>query len=81
MTKKAVEVAKRARELVEALRDEGFSEDDIALGLTIATQIAPITKALEDSPKARRILDRVMPLVREGVGLAREISAMTRKGR
>ena len=49
--------------------------------VTIATQIAPITKALEDSPKARRILDRVMPLVREGVGLAREISAMTRKGR
>ena len=68
-----VEVAKRARELVEQLRKEGFDERAILMGLAIAAQAAPVTKAIDDNPHIGRIAKRLMPLLKEGVDLVGEI--------
>jgi hypothetical protein len=76
--RRSVEVAKRARELVDDLRKEGIDEQSILLGFAIALQVAPITKAVEDNPHIGSIAKRLAPLFKEGLDLAREIREIAR---
>ena len=73
MTRKTAEVTRKARELIEGLRKSGYSERDIVLGLTIAVQAAPVTRALAENPRIKKILEHVGPAIREGIEAIKEL--------
>ena len=77
--KRTVEVAKEARELVETFRAKGYSEQEIMMGFSIAIQVAPISKAIEENPKAKRIMASASNVLREGLTLLQQLKDL--KGR
>jgi hypothetical protein len=68
------EAAAAARGLIEELHREGIPHQEIAAGFALALQAEPLKQLwAQVDPGAKRILDRVIGMVREGRGLVDEI--------
>lgn len=78
MTRKTAEVARKARELIEGLRRDGHSERDIVLGLTIAVQAAPVTRALAENPRVQKLFKHLGPMIKEGLEAIEAIKELRR---
>lgn len=63
------EIAAKTRAFIEDLRKSGVSDAELVVGIIIAVQAMPATRALAENPEVARILKKFGDFARAGIAL------------
>ena len=63
------EVASKVRLLIEDLRRAGISDSELVLGMILAVQAMPATRALTEHPEVAKTLKKFADFARAGAAL------------
>ena len=63
------EIAARTRTFIEDMRRSGVSDSELIVGVILAIQTIPATRALSENPEVAKILKRLGDFARAGAAL------------